>query len=98
MKAFFSAIAFFGLLSFSTPAAHSQYYPPYYGSIWSDGLGWDHAQYQQYLNYQNYQQWQLYLNQLQRSDPYYQLHQMHRQLHLGPYNPYRYYPPCCSAW
>jgi len=66
MKAFFSAIVLFGLLCFGTPAAHSQYYPPYYGSIWD-------PQYQQYLNYQNYQQWQLYLNQLQRSDPYYQL-------------------------
>ena len=88
MKAFFSAIVLFGLLCFGTPAAHSQYYPPYYGSFWD-------PQYQQYLNYQNYQQWQLYLSQLQRSDPYYQLHQMHYQLRLGPYNPFRYYPTCC---
>jgi hypothetical protein len=94
MKAFCSAILICVLLCFGAPAVHAQIYTPYNGSVWYYGPIWD-PQYQQYLNYQNYQDWQLYLSQLRKSDPYYQLHQMHYQLHLGPYDPNRYYPTCC---
>ena len=88
MRSIFFAVALCGLLCFGTPVVHGQIYDPYYGYNWD-------PQYQQYLHFQNYLQWQDYLSQLRQSDPYYQLHQMHYQLHLGAYDPNRYYPACC---
>ena len=88
MKKFLRAIVVLGFLGLGTARVQGQVYDPYYGFYWD-------PQYQQYLNFQNYQQWQQYLDHLRKSDPYYELHRMHYQLHLGPYDPYRYYPTCC---
>ena len=88
MKKLLWAIALSGVLCFGTARVQGQVYDPNYG------FNLD-PEYQQYLNYQNYQQWQHYLDQLRQSDPYYELHRMHYQLHIGAYDPYRYYPTCC---
>src|SRR5512138_271164 len=86
MKFLFVAIAIFGLLIFSAPQVKAQVYPPY--PYWGD------SQYQ-YWQYQSYLQWQQYLEYLRETDPYYDLHIMHFQLYLQPYQPYLIYPPCC---
>jgi hypothetical protein len=91
MKVFFLAIALFGLLVSAAPDLRAQPYGPYYYSPY-----WD-PQYQQFLNYQNYLQWEQYLAYLQQVDPYYDLHVLHYQLYLGPYQPYQIYTPCCSV-
>jgi len=88
MKAHFLAVALLGVLLSATPELRAQAYgySPY----------WD-AQYQQYLNYQHYLQWQQYLDYLRQTDPYYDLHVMHYQLYLRPYQAYQIYWPCCYA-
>ena len=89
MKASFLAIATLGLLVLSAPALRAQPYGPYYGA-------YGDAQYQQYLQYQHYLQWQQYLDYLRETDPYYDLHVMHYQLHR--YQVYQTYPPCCYTF
>jgi hypothetical protein len=86
MKAFFLAIAIFAFLLVRAPELKAQVYIPY--PYWYD------PQYQ-YWQYQNYLQWQQYLQYLQQTDPYYDLHVMHFQLYLQPYQSYLIYPPCC---
>src|SRR5215475_12223235 len=71
-------------------ALQAQVYTPYYYNPY-----WDPFQYQQY---QNYLQWQQYLAYLQQVDPYYDLHVMHYQLYLQPYQRYQLYQPCCYTW
>jgi len=96
MKAFFLAIAIFGLLVLRIPNLGAQINGPYpysYGPYWDPG----YQQYLQYQNYLNYLQWQQYLEYLREVDPYYDLHVMHYQLYLQPYQPYLLYPPW-SAW
>ena len=88
MKASFLAIAIFGLLVLGAPDLRAQGYGPYYGP-------YGDVQYQQYLHYQHYLQWQQYLEYLRQNDPYYDLHVVHYQLYLQPYQPYMTYPPCC---
>ena len=87
MKATLLAVALWGLL-FVAPRDLQAQYVPYYGPYW-------HMQYQQYLQYQHYLQWQNYLEYLRETDPYYELHVMHCQLYLQPYQPYHIYWPCC---
>ena len=91
MKASFLAAAIFGLLILSATNLRAQVYSPYYY-----GPYWD-AQYQ-YLQYQNYLQWQQYLDYLRQTVPYYDLHVLHYQLYLQPYESYQIYPPCCYAF
>jgi len=69
----------------------AQAYGPYFGP-------YGDVQYQQYLQYQHYLQWQQYLAYLQQTDPYYDLHVMHYQLYLQPYQPFQLYQPCCYGW
>jgi len=90
MKVSILAIALFGLLVSSAPDLRAQMYGPYLAPYWN-------PQYQQFLNYQNYLQWQQYLAYLQQVDPYYDLHVLHYQLYLPPYEPYQTYAPCCFA-
>lgn len=91
MKASFLALAIFGLLTLGATNLRAQVYNPYfYGPYWE-------AQYQ-YLQYQNYLQWQEYLAYLRENDPYYDLHVLHYQLYLQPYQPYQLYSPCCYGF
>ena len=87
-----AAVAIYGFLAFAASRLDAQIHGPYFGS----GPYWD-AQYQQYLHYQNYLQWQQYLDHLRSVDPYYDLHVVHYQLYLAPYQPYYNYVPCCYA-
>jgi hypothetical protein len=88
MKTTFLAVVLFGVLVLGARDLQAQaYYTPY----------WD-LQYQQYLQYQNYLHWQRYLYYLQQVDPYYDLHVMHYQLYLAPYQPFQIYPPCCYGF
>jgi hypothetical protein len=91
MKASFLSVALLSLLLLGTPDLRAQAYGPYYGPYWD-------LQYQQYLQYQNYLQWQQYLDYLRQTDPYYDLHVLHYQLYLKPYQPYQVYQPCCYAF
>lgn len=91
MKSFFFAVAMFGLIVLGVPGLRAQIYSPYHIPHWD-------AQYQQYLQYQYYLQWQQYLEYLRLTDPYYDLHVMHYQLYLQPYQPYYIYPPCCYGF
>jgi hypothetical protein len=91
MKASFLAIAIFALVVLRAPDLRAQAYGPYYPP-------YGDAQYQQYLQYQHYLQWQQYLDYLRQTDPYYDLHVMHYQLYLPPYQAYQTYPPCCYAF
>lgn len=91
MKASFLAVALFGLLVLGARDLQAQAYGPYYNPYWD-------AQYQQYLQYQHYLQWQEYLEYLRQTDPYYELHVMHYQLYLRPYQPYQIYQPCCYSF
>lgn len=88
MKLWISAIALIGYLALGAPDLRAQMYGPYYVPYWE-------AEYQQYLHYQNYLQWQQHLDYLRHFDPYYQLHLLHYQLYLAPYQPYHSYLPCC---
>jgi hypothetical protein len=89
MKAWLLAIALFALLVSGVGHLGAQPYgSPYYDPYFD-------AQYQQFVNYQNYLNWQQHLSFLQQVDPYYQLHLMHYQLYLSPYQPYQTYAPCC---
>jgi hypothetical protein len=90
MKTFFVAVGLFGLLVLAAPNIRAQVYAPY-DSRYAD------IQYQQYLQYEQYLQWQQYLEYLRQNDPYYDLHVVHYQLFLQPYQPYLVYPPCCHA-
>jgi hypothetical protein len=81
----------FGLLLLSPPDLRAQVYSPFWG-LYPD------VHYQQYLQYQNYLHWQQYLEYLRLNDPYYDLHVLHYQLYLQPYQPYQIYPPCCDAF
>jgi hypothetical protein len=47
------------------------------------------------VQYQHYMQWQQYLAYLRQTDPYYDLHVMHYQLYLRPYQPHQIFAPCC---
>ena len=87
MKATLLAVALLGLLLVGARDLRAQY-GPYYGPYWD-------MQYQQYLQYQHYLQWQNYLEYLRQTDPYYELHVMHYQLYLQPYQSYPIYSPCC---
>lgn len=89
MKASFLAIAILALFLLRAPGVNAQVYGPYWGD----------PQYQ-YWQYQNYLQWQQYLDYLRQTDPYYDLHVLHYELFLQPYQPYQIYPPCCflSPW
>lgn len=89
MKALILAIAIFGLLVLCAPNLWAQLYGPYYGP-------YGDAQYQQYLQYQHYLQWQQYLDYLRQTDPYYDLHIMHYQLYLRPYQAFQTYPPAVT--
>ena len=91
MKASFLAAALLGLLLSGTPDLRAQVYGPYYDPYWD-------LQYQQYLQYQHYLQWQDYLKYLRQTDPYYDLHVLHYQLYLRPYQPYQIYQPCCFTF
>jgi hypothetical protein len=91
MKVSFWTVALFGLLVLGAPDLRAQVYGPSYGPYWD-------VQYQQYLQYQHYLQWQQYLEYLRQTDPYYDLHVMHYQLYLRPYQPYQTYQPCCYAF
>ena len=91
MKAAFSIVALLASLLFGTPDLRAQAYGPYYSPYWD-------FHYQQYLQYQHYLQWQQYLDYLRQTDPYYDLHVMHYQLYLRPYQPYQTYVPCCFAY
>jgi hypothetical protein len=91
MKAFFLAVAMFNLLVLGAPELRAQVYNPYYG-FYPD------VQYQQYLHYQHYVQWQQYLEYLRLNDPYYDLHVLHYQLYLQPYQPSQMYAPCCYTF
>ena len=91
MKASFLTVALFGLLVLGARDIRAQAYRPYYNPYWD-------VQYQQYLQYQHYLQWQDYLEYLRQTDPYYELHVMHYQLYLRPYQPYQIYQPCCYAF
>jgi hypothetical protein len=91
MKASFVTVVLLAVLLSGTPHLQAQAYGPYYSPYWD-------AQYQQYLQYQHYLQWQQYLDYLRETDPYYDLHVMHYQLYLRPYQPYQIYPPCCYAF
>ena len=95
MKAFSLAVVMFGLSVLGVPDLPAQVYGPYYAP-YAD------VHYQQYLHYQHYLQWQQYLEYLRLTDPYYDLHVMHYQLYLQPYQPYQAYAPCCytfgSSW
>ena len=91
MKASFLSVAMFALLLLSPPDLGAQVYSPFSG-LYPD------VHYQQYLQYQNYLQWQQYLEYLRLNDPYYDLHVLHYQLYLQPYQPYLIYPPCCYAF
>ena len=93
MKTFLLGIVLCGMLAFAPPA-RGQVYDPYYNYDYYWEL--QYRQYQQYLHYQNYLEWQTYLSRLPYLDPYYQLHLIHYQLYLAPYNPYGTYLPCCS--
>jgi len=90
MKKFFFAIAFLSFLLLGARDLRAQVYP-YYDPYWD-------FQYQQYLQYQRYMQWQDYLEYLRQTDPYYDLHLMHYQLYLQPYQSYPIYQPCCYAF
>lgn len=90
MKAFFLAVTLLGLLFVGARDLRAQAYP-YYDPYWD-------VQYQQYLQYQHYLQWQNYLEYLRQTDPYYELHVMHNQLYLQPYQPYQIYSPCCYGF
>ena len=92
MKAAVLTTLLWGFLTLGSPDARAQIHGPYFGS----NPYWD-AQYQQYLHYENYLQWQQYLDYLRSVDPYYDLHLIHYQLYLAPYNPYQAYWPCCYA-
>ena len=91
MKVSLLAIALFSLLLLSARDLRAQMYAPYYGPSWD-------LQYQQYLQYQYYLQWQDYLAYLRQTDPYYDVHVIHYQLYLQPYQPYQIYQPCCFAF
>ena len=91
MKAFLLATAIFGLLVLSARDLRAQAYGPFYDPYWD-------VQYQQYLQYQHYLQWQDYLEYLRQTDPYYDLHVMHYQLYLQPYQSYQIYQPCCFTF
>jgi hypothetical protein len=95
MKAVSLAVVMFGLSVLGVPNLRAQVYGPYYAP-YAD------VHYQQYLQYQHYLQWQQYLEYLRLTDPYYDLHVMHYQLYLQPYQPYQAYAPCCytfgSSW
>jgi hypothetical protein len=91
MKVFFSTLILFGLLVLGTRNLQAQAYDPYFNPYWD-------VQYQQYLHYQHYLQWQQYLDYLRQTDPYYDLHVLHYQLYLRPYQPYQTYLPCCYAF
>lgn len=95
MKAFSLAVVMFALSVLGIPDLRAQVYGPYYAP-YAD------VHYQQYLQYQHYLQWQQYLEYLRLTDPYYDLHVMHFQLYLQPYQPYQAYAPCCytfgSSW
>jgi hypothetical protein len=80
MKVSYLAVALFGLLVLGRGDLRAQAYGPYYNPYWD-------VQYQQYLQYQHYLQWQEYLDYLRQTDPYYELHVMHYQLYLQPYQP-----------
>ena len=90
MKAAFSIVALVASLLLGASEVRAQYGPYYspYGDF----------QYQQYLQYQHYLQWQQYLEYLRQTDPYYDLHVMHYQLYLRPYQPYQTYVPCCYSF
>jgi hypothetical protein len=90
MKATLLAVALLGLLLVGARDVQAQH-GPYYGPYWE-------IQYQQYLQYQHYLQWQNYLEYLRQTDPYYELHVMHYQLYLQPYQPYPIYWPCCFTF
>ena len=90
MKASFLAGALLGLLLLSASDLRAQV-SPYYDPYWD-------IQYQQYLQYQYYLQWQDYLEYLRQTDPYYELHVIHYQLYLQPYQPYQIYQPCCYGF
>ena len=91
MKALLAALAMFGWLVFAAPNVRAQVYPPYYGP-YAD------PRYQHYLGYQHHLEWQRYLEYLRLNDPYYDLHAMHYQLYLQPYQPYPTYTPCCYGF
>ncbi len=91
MKALSAAVALFVLLVLGAPDLRAQVYAPYYAP-YAD------IHYPQYLQYQHYLQWQQYLEYLRLTDPYYDLHVMHYQLYLRPYQPYQIYQPCCYAF
>lgn len=87
MKASCAVIGLLSLLVLAAPNLWAKLYPPYYAP-------YGDLRYQQYLQYL---QWQDYLEYLRRNDPYYDLHVMHYQLYLQPYQPNLIYPPCCYA-
>ena len=91
MKKSLLAVTLLALLVLGARDLQAQAYGPYYNPYWD-------VQYQQYLQYQHYLQWQQYLEYLRQTDPYYELHVMHYQLYLRPYQPYQIYQPCCYAW
>jgi hypothetical protein len=91
MKTSFLAVALLGLLVLGARDLQAQVYGPYYGP-------YGDVQYQQYLQYQHYLQWQDYLEYLRQTDPYYELHIIHYQLYLQPYQSYQIYQPCCYAF
>ena len=90
MKAVSLAVTMFSLLVLGVPDLRAQVYG-YYGP-------YPDVHYQQYLQYQHYLQWQQYLEYLRLNDPYYDLHVMHYQLYLQPYQPYQIYAPCCYTF
>ncbi|HZD40109.1 MAG TPA: hypothetical protein VE131_05260 [Terriglobales bacterium] len=88
MKASVLALAIFGLLVSGVPELRAQVFGPSYAPSY-----WD-------VHYQQYLQWQQYLEYLRQTDPYYDLHTLHYQLYLRPYQAYLAYPPylpCCYA-
>ena len=80
MKLLLSTATLLVLVVLVTPSLRAQSYGPYYDPYWD-------IQYQQYL------QWQQYLQYLQQNDPYYELHVVHYQLYLQPYQRIKYTNP-----
>ena len=90
MKTSIFAMGLLSLLLLAVPNLRAQVYVPY-DSRYAD------IPYEQYLQYEQQLQQQQYPEYWRQNDPYYDLHVLHYELFLQPYQPYLIYPPCCSV-
>ena len=90
MKASIIAIGALSLLFLAASSLRAQVYVPY-DSRYAD------IPYEQYLQYEQQLYQQQYSGYWRQNDPYYDLHVLHYELFLPPYQSYLIYPPCCYA-